>query len=101
MFMDVIEKIKSFEFLKEDWDSYGAQPIGKVAIQNAINTVIWLKSIGATNIAVGPTADDSVNICYERENYKHSIECFSDTGISMLNGNPSYVLDKEFIIVEI
>ncbi len=70
----VIDKIKSFVDLEEDWNSYGALPIASVAVENAIQYVKELDKAGQDVYFTVPTTESGVLI--ELKNNLKSVELF-------------------------
>lgn len=57
----MIDTVKSFEHLKEDWNGYGAQPLSKEVVNQAINFLIKLSTGSLTERPrIAPGEDGSV-----------------------------------------
>jgi len=74
---EVLSKIKSFSRLRENWDSYGAAPPSKVALQNAFS---FVKQLARLQVPVFFTAPGpSGEILVELQEGNKSIEVTFET----------------------
>ena len=77
-------KIKSFEELKGNWDSYGASAISKIAINNAIKFVKKTDEFGLVPYFVSPGRNQDVLIEYQNETGKSVEIYFNSDGTNEL-----------------
>lgn len=74
MYVDAIKEILEYKYLKENWDSYNAKPIGEVVILKSINFLNEVKDIFNTNniiiseIVATPLQDGSLSQEYSNNN---------------------------------
>jgi hypothetical protein len=76
---EVLSRIKTFAQLQENWDSYGAEPPSKIALQNALSFVKTLDKQRLPVFFTAPGPDGEVLV--ELKNNDKSVEVtFGDDG---------------------
>ena len=71
-----IVKINTFKSLKPNWDSYDADEISEIAINNAIEFIKELEKYNLIVYFVSPVRDGGVFVEYQNNNNGKSIEVF-------------------------
>lgn len=86
-----LAKLASFQDLKPEWDSYGAEPPAEVAINNAkrVLRILWEEGVGAT-IKISPSVEGGAGIVFRGAGKKYAdIECFNDGEILAITSEPN------------
>lgn len=76
---EIVERIKGFRELKQNWDGYGAEPLEPSVIQAALH---FVDLIGCSpNIEVFPTALGTIQFEWENGIYYVETEVYPDGSI--------------------
>jgi hypothetical protein len=77
-FQTIRERIRSFRYLPDDWDSYGAGPLSETTIKSALALIDRLDLLDIVPEKVAATADDSIFISYSSRGMRREWEIFED-----------------------
>jgi hypothetical protein len=78
------EKVRRFEYLKPNWDSYGAVPPSAVAIKNTLSFLEVLEVLQLTPDWVEPTSDDSIMLKVKVGDILQEWDFYSDGDVAVL-----------------
>ena len=91
-FSEYNEKLMQLAQLSKNWDSYGAEPPNKIALNWAKETLIILSELELFPIQIGPSVENGVGISFMFGKKYADIECFNEGDIlavtSDRQGNP-------------
>lgn len=76
---EIVERIKDFRELKQNWDGYGAEPLEPSVIQAALHFVDLIRC--SPNIEVFPTALGTIQFEWENGIYYVETEVYPDGSI--------------------
>lgn len=92
--LSFVNKIKSYKFLHEDWDSYGANIISRKSIKASIEFIAKHKKYKSHLKFVYPSKDGMVGLEYENKNKRIGFKIHDLNNIDFYNFNNQDITTK-------
>ncbi|MEX2120023.1 MAG: hypothetical protein WD847_10555 [Pirellulales bacterium] len=91
-----LDRVARLQSLPRDWDSYGAEPPNRVAVERSRHVLEILSASGLPSPQITPSAEEGICISFRNGRFYAHIECFNSGEIvaATSDGNGAHTLTE-------